>query len=248
MERAAMKRLVLPIAVILVLAVCVAIAGDFWASKKFSTWSDEETKKIMDNSPWARQVPVKYIYKGGGPGGMGGPGGFGGGMPPGGMGGGMGGGGGDFGPLMAPKPDMTPKATLRWQTALPVKQALARAKYKDKVETSEEAAKSLAREESQYILGISGLMGPPSSFDKNSLKTVCTLKIGDLAPIPPSDVVVDRQGMMTVLYVAFPKIDQGSHKISADDKDVEFILKAPTMELKAKFSLKDMVYQGKLEI
>jgi hypothetical protein len=143
---------------------------------------------------------------------------------------------------------MTPKATLRWQSALPVKQALARAKYKDKVETSEEAAKSLSREESQYILGIIGLMGPPNAFDVNLLKTACTLKIGDLAPLPAADVLVDRQGMSTNLYVAFPKTQQGAHQISAADKDVEFILKAPTMEIKGKFSLKDMVYQGKLEI
>jgi hypothetical protein len=246
MEIAAMKRVFLPIAVILVFAVCVAIAGDFWTAKKYSTWSDEETKKIIENSPWARQFPIKYIFKGG-PGGMGGgPGGFGGGMP-GGMGGGMGG-GGDFGPLMAPKPEMTPKVFLRWQTALPIKQALARAKYKDKVETSEDAAKSLAREESQYILGVIGLMGPPNAFDKNLLKTACTLKIGDLAPMPAADVLVDRQGMSTNLYVAFPKTQEGAHQIVATDKDVEFILKAPTMEIKGKFSLKDMVYQGKLEI
>jgi len=57
-----MKRLFLPIAVILVLAVCVAIAGDFWAAKKFSTWNDEETKKVIESSPWARQVPIKYIF------------------------------------------------------------------------------------------------------------------------------------------------------------------------------------------
>jgi hypothetical protein len=243
MEIAAMKRLFLPIAVILVLAVCAVIAGDFWASKKYSTWNNDETKKIIENSPWARQVPIKYIFKGG-PGGMGGgmPGGMGGGMP-----GGMGG-GGDFGPLMAPMPDMSPKAFLRWQTALPIKQALARAKYKDKVETSEEAAKSLSREESQYILGVIGLMGPPNAFDKNLLKTACTLKIGELAPIPAADVLVDRQGMSTNLYVAFPKTQEGAHQIVAGDKDVEFILKAPTMEIKGKFSLKDMVYQGKLEI
>ncbi len=244
-----MKRLFLPIAVILVVAVCVAIAADFWTAKKYSAWSDEETKKILEDSPWAQKVPIKYVFKGGPGGMMGGgmPGGMGG-MPPGGMGGGGGEGGGGFGPLSPPRPDMTPKVTLRWQSSLPVKQALARARYKDKVETSEEAAKSFAREESQYILGIAGLMGAPNAFDVNVLKPAATLKIGNLPPIPAMDVLVDRQGMQTNLYIAFPKLQAGAHQISTDDKSVEFILKAPTMELKAKFSLKDMMYQGKLEI
>jgi len=247
-----MKRLFLPTAVILVIAVCVAIAGDFWTAKKYSAWSDDETKKILENSPWAQKVPIKYIFKGG-PGGMRGggmpPGGMGGGMPPGGGMGGMGGeGGGGFGQLAPARPDMTPKVTLRWQTALPIKHAIGRARFKDKVETSEEAAKSFAREESQYILGVIGLMGAPNAFDVNVLKPAATLKIGDLPAIPAMDVLVDRQGMQTTLYIAFPKLLTGAHQISADDKSVEFILKAPTMEIKAKFSLKDMIYQGKLEI
>ena len=226
--------------------MCVAIAGNFWESKKYSAWDDDETKKMVENSPWARQVPIKYIFKAmpGGGGGMP-PGGGMGGMPP---GGGMGGGGGGFGPLMPPMPDMTPKVILRWQSALPVKQAIARARYKDKVETSEEAAKSLSREETQYILGVIGLMGSPASFDVNQLKAAATLKIGDLPPIPAMDVLVDRQGMMTNLYIAFPKLLQGAHQISTANKNVEFQLKAPTMEIKSKFSLKNMVYQGKLEI
>jgi hypothetical protein len=260
-----MKRMFFSVTIILTFAICVAIAGDFWASKKYSSWSDAEIKKILENSPWARQVPIKYIFKGMpggmGPGGMGGgmpgdmgggmPGGMGGGMPggmgggmPGGMGGGMPGGMGGGGDM----PNMTPKAFLRWQSSLPIKQAIARAKYKDKVETSEEAAKALTREESQYILGIIGLMGQPTAFDVNKLKAASTLKIGDLPPIPAMDVLVDHQGMMTNLYVAFPRLLQGSHQISVADKNVEFMLKTPTMEIKGRFSLKDMLYQGKLEI
>jgi hypothetical protein len=247
-RRAAMKRWLLPIIAVLAFALCVAFAGDFWKSKKYSTWSDEETKKLIENSPWARKVPIKYIYtapKGGG--GMPG-GGFGGGMPGGGMpGGGMGGGGG-FGSLNAPPPDMTPKAILRWQTALPLKQAIARARYKDLVETSEEAAKTLTREEAQYILGVIGLMGAPTSFDREVLKAGATITVGDLPPIKAVDVLTDQQGMSRNLYIAFPKVQEGAHKITEADRSVDFLLKTPNIEIKAKFSLKDMLYQGKLEL
>ena len=36
--------------------------------------------------------------------------------------------------------------------------------------------------------------------------------------------------------------------ITADDKEVEVVLKPGQMELKKKFNLKDMVYNGKLEL
>lgn len=243
-----MKRLFLPIVAILAFALCVAFAGDFWKSKKFATWSDEETKKVIEDSPWARKVPIKYTStapKGGG--GMPG-GGYGGGMPGGGMGGGMPGGGGGFGSLNKLPPDMTPKAVLRWQSALPIKQAFARSRYKDAVETSEEATKSLAREEVQYILGVIGLMGAPTSFDKEVLKAGATITAGELPPIQALDVLVDKQGYNTNLYIAFPKALEGAHKITEADRNVDFLLKTPNIEIKAKFNLKDMVYQGKLEI
>jgi len=252
-----MKRWFLPIIAILTFALCIAIAGDFWKSKKFATWSDEETKKMIEDSPWARKVAFKYTYtapKGGGMPGGGYGGGMGGGMPGGGYGGGMGGGmpggggGGGFGPLGQLPPDMTPKAILRWQTALPVKQAIARSRYKDEVEKSEEAAKSLGREEAQYILGIIGMMGPPNYFDKEVLKAGATITIGDLPPVKAADVLIDRQGMNMNLYIAFPKAQEGAHKITEADHNVEFLLKTPNIEMKAKFNLKDMVYQGKVEI
>jgi hypothetical protein len=251
-RRTAMKRWFLPIIAMLVFALCVAVAGDFWNSKKFAAWSDEETKKMIEDSPWAIKTAIKYIYTappGGMGGGMpgGGMGGMGGGMPGGGMGGGMGGGGG-FGGLQKLPPDMTPKAILRWQSALPVKQAIARARYKDQVETSEEAAKALAREEPQYILGVIGLMGPPTSFNREVLKKGASLVVGNLAPIPALDVLTDQQGMMTNLYIAFPKLLEGAHKITEADKEVQFLLKTPNIEIKGKFPLKKMVYEGKLEI
>lgn len=253
-----MKRWILPLCVLLTLALGIAIAGDFWESKKFSAWSDEETMKMIENSPWAIKTTIKYTFpapKGGG--GRGGGGGMpmgGGGMPMGGgggmpMGGGggmpMGGGGGALMPL---PPDFTPKATLRWQSALPVKQAFARARYKDAVETSEEAAKSLSREEAQYILGVIGLMGPPTAFDKEALKKGATLVVKDLPPIPATDVAVDKQGYGMNLYFAFPKLQEGAHKITESDGSVEFILKTENIALKGKFPLKKMVYKGKLEI
>ncbi len=94
-----MKQFALPLSV-LPLAATLACAADFWQSKKPAEWSHKEATKILENSPWSKQVEPKFNMNGmgGGPG-MGGGGGMGGGMggPGGGMGGGMGGPGGGMG-------------------------------------------------------------------------------------------------------------------------------------------------------
>src|ERR1041385_1924400 len=88
-------------------------AADFWASKPFTEWSDNEVKKILQDSPWTGKVTIRMggvvppPLGGGGGGPRGGPQGDGGDAGASGGAGGFGGGG-----------EVT--ATLVWQTALPI--------------------------------------------------------------------------------------------------------------------------------
>jgi hypothetical protein len=73
------------------LALC---AADSWLTKDYTTWTSEETKRVLTNSPWARETTTSMAENGPGmlpPGGSAESGGRGGGMGGGGMGGGMGG-------------------------------------------------------------------------------------------------------------------------------------------------------------
>jgi len=73
-------------------------SGDFWNEKEPADWSQEEIKRLLTKSPWARQGNVSFGGAAGGPGGGGrGRGGGGGGYGGGGMGGGGGYGGGGMG-------------------------------------------------------------------------------------------------------------------------------------------------------
>src|SRR6185369_15853155 len=36
----------------------VGLAEDFWTKKEYMQWTDEEVKKVMTNSPWAKDVTV----------------------------------------------------------------------------------------------------------------------------------------------------------------------------------------------
>jgi len=49
------------------------------------------------------------------------------------------------------------------------------------------------------------------------------------------------------LYLFFPKAEPGSHVITLEDNEVEVNLKLGSTEIRRKFKLKDMVYEGQLE-
>src|SRR5580658_821099 len=90
-------------------------AADFWQAKPFTEWSDKDVTKMTTNSPWAKEFSVEM------PGGAeGGKGGKSGGKRDGGQTGSPDAGGG--------APSLT--LTIRWVSALPVKQALVRLNFK----------------------------------------------------------------------------------------------------------------------
>ncbi|HTV53501.1 MAG TPA: hypothetical protein VMI06_01140 [Terriglobia bacterium] len=266
------------------ISVCVSLLGaaglivyaaDFWKDKAYTQWTPEETTKILNDSPWAQSA--KATRQGGQQtgrrGGMGRRGGFGypgGGYPggggggyPGGGGGYPGGGGGSYpGGGGESMPQIT--ATVRWQTALPVREALLRRAGVTKTDDSEVAAKLTAPTPGYVIalLGLperlptagSGRYGRSTDSDTNNddsrdrdadmldrLKSATYLSRNNKATIFPEKVERDQDG--TVLFT-FPK----TTPISLDDKEVEFVTRIGSWDIKRKFKLKDMVYQGRLEL
>jgi hypothetical protein len=232
----------------LALGVTVLLAADFWKTKKFTEWNDKEVQKMLNDSPWAHKDALPMEGGGGMPGGGGGRRGGGrGGMsflsPQDEGGGGRGGGdmgGGSFAPSI--------EIVLRWHTALPIKQAIARARYKDQAGSSPEAAKTLSREELFYIVGISGIPSRMATVTPQDLKAGAQLVIKGHPAIQATDVQTDQQQGRTTLYMVFPKQQSGGHVITVDDKEVEVVLKAKLLDIKRKFKLADMVFDGKLEM
>jgi hypothetical protein len=235
---------------LLVLSLC---AADFWQSRPFTEWSDKEVQKMMTNSPWARPISLSMgggapappvLGRGGGgdtsPGDSGAP-------PPiseGGGRGGRGGGGFDAGVGTA-LPAIN--AVVRWQTALPVKQVVTRIRYGSEVATSAEAKKFLDREETSYIICVSGLPATTIMGDeekvKDALKGQASLTVKGKDKIQPSDVQLSR-GKGVDIYFIFPK----TAPFTLDDKEVEFSSKVGAVSVKCKFRLKDMVFNGKLAL
>jgi hypothetical protein len=245
-----MRRYLFRILVILSLGGVALLAADFWQKKKFPDWNRKEVQKMLTSSPWARQVkiPVAFSWRqpaGDRSGRSGRPR-----VPRAGSPGGSGGSGGRSGgsSVQAPQAPPTQTVLLRWHSALPVKQAVAKARFGDEVSSSPEAAKSLGRQETAYVLGVIGLPARAVAGDPAELKSNAVLRIKKKPPIPAADIRADREQRTVNLFLFFPRGRDGHQPITLEDREVEFLLKIGRVDIKRKFKLKDMVYEGKLEI
>lgn len=243
--------------------------SDFWNKKEPAEWSSEEIDKLVTKSPWARQVNAssaamsrQYGGSGGNGGGVGDPGiGGGGGSYPGGGGmgypggGGMGGrgmgGGGRRGSGAGPMP-LSYTATVRWESAKPVQEAL-------KTPLPEGLAGA-------YVISVSGVpilaSGRQHSDEPDSettvskglsdevlerIKNLTYLEPKGKSPAQPSVLQkgsVSSSGTPTLLF-GFPR---DVLQLTADDREVLFTTKLGQIEFKSKFNLKDMMYRNELAL
>jgi hypothetical protein len=226
----------------------VALGEDFWVKKEYTQWTEEEVRKVMTNSPWAKDVTVS-APPGTVGGGVRGPqnsgidveGSGGGGRGRGGRGGrggdadGGGGGGGEA--LLT--------LNMSWRSALPLRKAIVKSRIGGSTEVPAEAQQLLVKEQEEYVIVVSGVparvarqIQDPARLNRS------TLKAGKRAPVTPKAVDFQTRTQTVDVFFIFPKTEA----ITLEDKEVELDLKLGAMEAKRKFNLKDMVYNGKLEL
>ena len=219
-------------------------AADFWQTKKYSEWTEKEVNKILSDSPWSHPVEILLSQGSGllpssGGGGRGGRGGRSGGSDP---------------SASDPSTAMGERAvvTIRFIRALPVKQAVMRQKFGEQVLTSPDAQKDIGREEPVYIVAILDI--PVSVFgdtgaEPQKLAERCkqTAQI-ELKGRDPIRAIEARLSPITptrgVLLLAFPK----DKPITLQDENMEVNVQLGRVELRHKIKLKDMMFDGKLEI
>lgn len=271
-----------------ILCVGLLCAADVWKSKDSTQWTQEDVTRILNNSPWAKQTKAGSGESGmgrrGGGGGMGGGGmgraGGGMGGPMGGIGfpgGGMGRGGGGMGMPRAGggRQGQAPMTVVvRWDSALPVRQALLR---QDSGATPAKDSAS-AQSPKDYIVSVIGMRAPhrrgsygqgddqdgqvggpdrdgsdqgsnreqPDLTEmRNRFMNSTQLIVKGRAPMGPVDVKIEPQPDGTNdLHFLFSKKDP----ISADDKEVTFETHMGRMQLQQKFKTKEMAYKGKVEL
>ena len=229
-----------------------------WARQARATFAGGNVSRAAKNTP---PLAAGDASAGGDPGATRGTrGGRGG--PPSGVGGEVGGGvdGGGFGGLgsgpaelgqMAPALQQSSAlpVMIRWQTALPMRQAQMRARYGKEAATSPEARKFLAQEPQLYVIAVTGLPGMVVSGgagdqSKERIAKSTTLTPMGKPPIRPLGVefVASNQGVDVL--IGFPR----TAPIVLEDQEVELSSQIGTASVKSKFKLKDMVFKGKLEL
>lgn len=238
----------------LVLLPAIVWAADFWESKPFTDWSDKEVRRMVTNSPWARQIntaltgarpslPSADSPVSGFPGADGSLIG----VPNLGRIGGTG-----AGPPIAP-PDAPVEQGLpvmiRWQTALPLRQAQMRAKYGKEAATAPGAKKILDQDPAVYVISVMEIPGALVTLGgaesaRHSIQDQTTLTARGKPALHPETVeFVPGEGNVEVL-LAFPK----TSPFTLADQEIDLVSRIGTADLKYRFRLKDMVVHGKLEL
>jgi hypothetical protein len=241
-------------------------AADFWKDKQPAQWSSKEVKRLLTNSPWAKEVTIAgggSAMPGGGMGGRGGGGrrggggGMGGGMAGSGIGGadssgvggrgegaeggGMGAGGMEGGGAAM----NAPRVIVRWETAAPIREASRAAEVPY-------AARIAEWQQQFYVITASGLpFGGRQQLDpermrqmQQRLRSSASLTAKGKPPVSPEQVFVANGPSGATMIFLFPR----SAAITAEDKDVAFETGGGQFQIKAKFNPHDMEYQGKLAL
>lgn len=241
-------------------AVSSMVGADPWSHKDAAKWTDKDVQRVLSDSPWAQQAgaifslatddapaappsappPVSPAAQAG----LGGPTNSGVRW--------------DGGVGRSRGSDPTLNVLVRWDSALPVREALNRAGQEAQhSHTAEQAAKD-------YIISIIGLVpagryrsvGRTESESRSDgtidarnpeemlegLMAASQLIPRGKAAIRPEDAKLD--GSTGTLYIFFPRTEP----IALDDKEVTFTTRFGALTVQKRFGLKDMRYQGKLEL
>ncbi len=242
MGRPRVSRQVMAFLFMLVFCASATFGQEFWEKKDYSQWTQDEIRKLISNSPWAKDVtinaaavtgpargaPVTDVEDTGGAGAGRGRGGRG-------RGGAGAGGGGEV--LLT--------LNISWRSALPLKKALLKSRQLANVPVPPELQEGLTREESNYIVVLSGIPLPMArAFQNPDQLKQSVLKRGRKQPIALAGVEFQPRTQSVDFIFVFPKAD----RITEDDKEIEVVLKLGQIEAKRKFNLKEMAYNGKLEL
>ena len=233
-----MTRRLLSLAALWVAVGLSVVAADFWDEKPFRSWSDNEVKKMLTDSPWADEVAVALppqLRPTGQDSGFSPTTGRSGGAPA------VRGGGREPGGFTDPS---RARMSVSWRSALPVKQALLRELVGEGGELSPENEAYMERDAGFYIIAVLGVPAQFARIPTIQVRAESFLQPNDKPPIPADDVLFQPGQGALLLLVAFPKADP----LTLEDRDVEFMTKLGDFSIKKRFRLRDMVFQGGLEL
>ena len=233
-------------------------ADEFWESRTYPNWTGEEVDRLLTNSPWAKPMRVSFLLENrpgqrvmsfsdvGLPPGIGLPGG----VPgwPGGV-------GFPRGRTGSPGPQTGGASaraeaylTVRWSSALPVRQALLLDRSRRELALSGDAPAALELEQPDYLIDVFGLPAQTVSGGTKELATslaaTASLVRKGRRPVSAESVEIPPYGNHLSLHFRFPRTDP----ILLEDRQVEFFAAGGPFEFRKAFKLPPMVYGGRLAL
>lgn len=247
-----------------------AVTG-VWQSKDFKDWTDQDAQTIIRESPWAKRIPMPA---GGRPSvvtiepgsnsaappsaSMGNPSNTTSGTnmtspayP------------GSAGPADADETHRTPTArtpsgmtgpsgapiqepplTIIWASAAPIRLAVLKLRSNGNTITDEQIARA-RRARDNYVIAVAGLPAPDGDFDPKTLAKNAFLMLKGKAPLEANESDYRKIGNSDVYFFRFIRT---SLPIAIDDRQVEFKLTMGSLQLKKKFELKEMQFDGQLAL
>src|SRR5215471_14572043 len=188
------------------LVASAALAEDFWTSKEYMQWTDEEVKKVMTNSPWAKDITITIPAAALGRGGQRAEGPAPSDVESGGGGGGRGrrGSGGGGGEGASPS-EASIALTLSFRSALPVRKALIRSRLGNGAAVPPEAAQLISKEPEEYVVVVTGLPAAIAPLVDPILKDKSTIRAGKKPPMAAKGMDVQRRTQSVDVFYTFPK-------------------------------------------
>lgn len=251
------------------LAVGLAIAGTTagWQSKKFEDWTVQDAQSVMTDSPWSKKMPMpaggrpamSVIEPGnnGAPGtaSLGNPANATTGLNTTSAGNAGGAGAGDSpgrglptssrASEMAPStgaPEHVPPLTIIWASAAPVRLAVLKLRSGATPPTEDQIANANKANEF-YVIAVSGL--PVSDIDPKSLSKKAYLSVKGKRQEKAAESSYRKIGTSDVYFFRFRR---DSFPIAVSDKEVEFRVSAGSVEVKKRFALGEMQFDGNLAL
>lgn len=229
-------------------------AAEFWEKHSFPDWTTREVDEMLTDSPWAKSFTLRFElgapparqYSDIGlprsiqwPGGGGGWPGGGNRIPAPGQGGGR-----NTGASVGAESYLT----MRWSSALPIRQALLLDEHGSADRIPADALASLDEPQTNYVVEIFGLPAQVVHIGReemeDALLSSAQITLHRRSPIRAVGVYAPPQGNYRSLTLRFPRTDP----ITLEADQAEVFAAAGPFDFRQKFSLEQMLYGGALEL
>lgn len=252
-------------------ALVFGAGASVWQNKEFKKWTEKDAQTIMTDSPWAKQMPMPAYGRPGvvvmEPGQNGAP-------PPtaslgnpsnttAGSNMSVAGNPGSAGPANpdgihnlpttqsqsgvaepAPAPIPQPPLTIIWASATPVRLANLKLRSGANAPTNGEIENAM-KERPNYVIAVVGLPPPEGGSDPKALAGSAFLTVKGKPAVVANDSTYRKIGNSDVYFFRFVRT---SLPIATSDQQVEFKMSLGNVEIKRRFDLKEMQYQGQLAL